>query len=241
MKWNIFSTRNEEKTNNSLLGNLIGTSMKGLTPIERHDMHPQVDFTKFTVQDIHNSFDTAHDNIPEFDESLSVLGDIGFRLVDGVGEARLLRDISEGKNKYAQIYPSYKYIHHSHVKELCEKYGLLHGDVSRYKGKVPSKNAAEIAYFHKNIGIKLQEEYFDFIKGIGAREGEFPSLYTICAPQDDFILYSRDRIVCHKIVSLPDPIVLCQVGSGYGHDGYLIVSKWGLEGEDESLTNEKMN
>jgi hypothetical protein len=36
--------------------------------------------------------------------------------------------------------------------------------------------------------------------------------------------------------NLPDPIVLQPVNGGY-----LIVSKWGLEGEDAELTNEKMN
>ena len=40
----------------------------------------------------------------------------------------------------------------------------------------------------------------------------------------------------HMIKDVPDPIVL-----HFMTDGYLIVSKWGIEGEDPSLVNEIMN
>lgn len=66
---------------------------------------------------------------------------------------------------------------------------------------------------------------------------------SICAPSKDM-----DTIGLHqtggffkqmfstKIVEIPDPVVLCKVP-----DGYLIITKWGIEEEDELLINEKMN
>lgn len=61
-------------------------------------------------------------------------------------------------------------------------------------------------------------------------------VFKICAPETDFDMTHMVRSG-HKIeLHIPDPIVLQPV-----KNGYLIVSKWGLEAEDAELTNEKMN
>ena len=59
--------------------------------------------------------------------------------------------------------------------------------------------------------------------------------FTICAPESDFQLMSNERFADGKIV-LDDPIVLYKVKGGS-----LVVSKWGLEGEDSELVNQQMN
>lgn len=58
----------------------------------------------------------------------------------------------------------------------------------------------------------------------------------ICAPIKEMIIPKGKQVKNHTIVDVPDPIVLQPVKGGY-----LIVSKWGLEASDSSLTNEKLN
>jgi len=60
----------------------------------------------------------------------------------------------------------------------------------------------------------------------------------ICAPKSDLIINKDDKEHNEVFISkeLKDPIVL-----HYVNDGFLIVTKWGLEGDDPSLVNEKMN
>ena len=61
--------------------------------------------------------------------------------------------------------------------------------------------------------------------------------FFICAPRNDM---GADEYTNQEGVFLtkeyPDPIVL-----HYVQDGFLVVSKWGIEGDDPALTNEKMN
>lgn len=71
-------------------------------------------------------------------------------------------------------------------------------------------------------------------------QDEKPTLYAdpfkICAPEKDFDMTYLKKIGSKLQLHIPDPIVLQPVSGGY-----LIVSKWGLEGKDESLVNEKQN
>jgi hypothetical protein len=61
--------------------------------------------------------------------------------------------------------------------------------------------------------------------------------FKICASVKDFDTSNMRIEDGYRLeYNLPDPIVLQPVNGGY-----LIVSKWGLEGEDAELTNEKMN
>jgi hypothetical protein len=60
--------------------------------------------------------------------------------------------------------------------------------------------------------------------------------FKICAPENDFDMRYMVRSG-HKIeLHIPDPVVLQPVKGGY-----LVVSKWGIEAEDASLVNEKLN
>lgn len=61
--------------------------------------------------------------------------------------------------------------------------------------------------------------------------------FSICASVKDFDMNQMRVTEGYKLEqNIPDPIVLQPVKGGY-----LIVSKWGLESEDETLVNEKMN
>jgi hypothetical protein len=60
--------------------------------------------------------------------------------------------------------------------------------------------------------------------------------FFICAPKKDMSAEGMKLTGSFLTKDLPDPIVLHFV-----KDGFLVVSKWGLEGEDASLTNENMN
>jgi hypothetical protein len=60
--------------------------------------------------------------------------------------------------------------------------------------------------------------------------------FKICAPVKDFDTKWMRVEDGYKLSNVPDPIVLQPVKGGY-----LIVSKWGLEGEDKELVNEVLN
>jgi hypothetical protein len=69
------------------------------------------------------------------------------------------------------------------------------------------------------------------------REDEYEKPeFKICAPVKDFNTEYMSIEDGYKLSNIPDPIVLQPVKGGY-----LIVSKWGLEGEDKELVNEVLN
>lgn len=173
-------------------------------------------------------------------------------------------------NKYALKYPQYKFIFRDQVEAICNKYGLLCVPVQNYKGDVPVKNIKEIAnfsvqnediYYRRSFhggfaegtenlleGHHIPMKEYEAIKqledarppeyrNIGDRRNTKMPLY-ICAPVKDISISDARQLKKGSVFlqSVPDPIVLHFV-----KDGFLIVSKWGLEGEDKQLTNEKMN
>jgi hypothetical protein len=48
---------------------------------------------------------------------------------------------------FGDKYPLYKFITYNSVRTICEKYGLVLGDVNQYIGTVPEKNIVEIENF----------------------------------------------------------------------------------------------
>lgn len=163
---------------------------------------------------------------------------------------------------YQQWYPNNKFITEKVVKSICEKYGLLSAEVRHYKGDVPLKNIAEIEVFKlreddmQSYNLYLQRQFLraqinmrhrnslsrEFMGGadfeptteqLTERVFHAPPL-NICAPEKDFDMSYLVK-KGYKL-ELPDPIVLQPVKGGF-----LIVSKWGLEAEDNTLLNQKMN
>jgi len=158
-------------------------------------------------------------------------------------------------NKYKEKYPKYKFIFRDQIQEICEKYGLVCGEGRLYKGDIPLKNLKEIEAFkiddedryslisynynsRPNVSIiLLAEAGSNVLTNLNEQELKntlhgYCSVelipFFICAPKKDMNLEN------HKLngvfATTPDPIVL-----HYVKDGFLIVTKWGIEGDDEML------
>lgn len=172
---------------------------------------------------------------------------------------------------FRTFYPNNKFITEGLVKKICEKYNLVFGGINYYKGDVPEKNIAEIENFklreedkddcfdYKSTSLGQLGGIDNYTAGLSRERYMMHQIYMqqalmqpqyeatpngekkqqpfkICAPESDFDMRYMVRSG-HKIeLHIPDPIVLQPV-----KNGYLIVSKWGLEAEDAALTNEKMN
>lgn len=162
---------------------------------------------------------------------------------------------------YQVRYPDYKFITDSEVERLCKKYGLVFGPANKYIGDIPEKNIREIESFRLlEEDYIVKDETFTFTTYVGSifHSGRWadtdprPNIdfgvtyekspekikpdFKIVAPKKDFDTSNMTLKGYVLEENLPDPIVLQPVKGGY-----LIVSKWGIEGNDESLTNELMN
>ncbi len=168
-------------------------------------------------------------------------------------------------NHFKQNYPGQKFITEESVKKICQKYGLVYGPVSRYKGVVPSPNLKEIEFFilkeqdkcfkrtltHKKSFKKPEISYvgYDYIKH--KRKLRKPSDHNveveecpleIAAPKKDFDMTGM-TITDYKMeekFEIPDPIIIQPVFYG-GVKHYLILTAWGDEGYDELVFDERKN
>jgi hypothetical protein len=159
--------------------------------------------------------------------------------------------------KYKEKYPQYKFIFKDQIISICTKYGLIFGPAKNYKGFIPVKNIEDIAKFKvedediwytrnstlENWGtqnlkrlnnkddFKFNSEY-NFYWRTYNNEAFHKVPFYIAAPFKDMELERNQVVKGNEIVNiaLPDPIVLHWV-----KDGFLVVTKWGLEAEDELL------
>jgi len=118
------------------------------------------------VLEIHHEFETASDKLleqayeiinsqPVVNESkVNILKSLGFKQVKEVEEStEILNKTSLSKEQielvqyYKQHYPFNKFITEEQVRIICHKYNLVCGNVDRFKGFVPEKNANEIVNF----------------------------------------------------------------------------------------------
>lgn len=171
----------------------------------------------------------------------------------------------EAINYFSFKYPNRKFITEESVIKICEKYGLVYGEVSRYKGVVPEANLKEIEAFrlkdedrcyekittHKRAFKRPETTYVGtgyIQKKRRARNPQNKSVeireapLEIAAPKKDFDLSGMviENYKLEKKMEIPDPIVLQPVfykGIKY----YLILTAWGEEGYDELVFDEKKN
>lgn len=120
------------------------------------------------VQEIHDAFYGEVDNLLKTTEGYDTLTEEKQRLFDKcerlqslgfwqskeVAEVRsemLLndrkRELAETIRYFSHKYPQYKFITEASVKNICKKYGLVYGDVNKYKGEVPEENLKHIEDF----------------------------------------------------------------------------------------------
>lgn len=173
------------------------------------------------------------------------------------------KEVAKNIEYYQSHYPNNKFITEEVVAGICKKYGLLCGFAYWYVGEVPDKNLSEIELFklRKEDGKPIIQEYphegkvhkyyYKYniynnsshvdVTDVDCTDLYEPKLMKICASVSDFSEHYLKNIAkvedgYRLVANIPDPIVLQPVNGGY-----LIISKWGLEGNDESLTNEKRN
>lgn len=128
------------------------------------------------VHEIHNEFLTAGDRILEEANAILLeakaksvekgkrLAAAGFKNVPEAVEAiKVERKIVTTKETadlvhyYQQNYPMNKFITEDQVKKICEKYGLVCGEISMYKGFVPENKLFEIERFSlKNVDKNIR-------------------------------------------------------------------------------------
>lgn len=118
------------------------------------------------VLEIHHEFETAAEKLlekaneiinsqPIVNESkINLLKSLGFNQVKELQEnSEIIKTINLSKeqinliNYYKKEYPFNKFITEEQVQEICYKYNLICGDVSKFKGFVPEKNLKEISNF----------------------------------------------------------------------------------------------
>lgn len=115
------------------------------------------------IAEIHNEFDSASEKLLQEAKSLisgintnkaDRLKNLGFSIAKPVKETEQARQLKAKNDElakkvsyFAQWYPHNKFITEEAVKAICEKYGLVFGDASYYKGDVPEKNVKEMESF----------------------------------------------------------------------------------------------
>lgn len=144
------------------------------------------------VHEIHNEFLTAGDKILE--EANAILSEAkaksvekgkrlaaaGFKNVPEAVEAiNVERKIITTKETadlvhyYQQNYPLNKFITENQVKKICEKYGLVCGEISMYKGFVPENKLSEIERFK----LKKEDKETIFIAVGNGGKSELPRYF----------------------------------------------------------------
>lgn len=264
--------------------------MKNIFKKQRQDVH-KMQKADVLVEEIHETFFTEVDKLLEdakvfnsLDTDKQALLDkcerltkLGFSKSKEVQEATVeinrlnnLKIENEEKKKlidainyFSQKYPLYKFITEESVKKICEKYGLIYGEISNYIGTIPDKNLKEIedfkiseddeAYtvdsiFMTELGSINEEPVFMTFKNTQSindtkyyRYSIEKSKLVIAAPISDFDT-KKMKIENHQLIKVPvqDPIVLKPVI--YNEKKYfLIMSAWGEEASDENVVNQNFN
>ena len=143
---------------------------------------------KVTIQEIHDSFDNAQDELlkqatsiikqhkPKLSDKAERLEKLGF--VNSEPVVRNLTNkevlISSKKdadlvNYYKTSYPFLKFLKEEQLNTICEKYNLIYAPVSRYKEDVPEKNVTEIENAQPlKVEDFRKEQYFIKVTDFGS-------------------------------------------------------------------------
>jgi hypothetical protein len=120
----------------------------------------------------------------------------------------------------------YNVVERVSLNRVARKYNLIEGTIDRYIGDVPMKNLREIKGFLEKV--KTEQVLKDNIKNAVCK-----AFYEDGTPASSclFILAPQDMFQENPINK--DPIVYAVLNNG----GIVIVSKWGLEANDQSISN----
>jgi hypothetical protein len=187
-------------------------------------------------------------------ERLKSMSELGFKNAE---EVKLFNSIEFERNKmeerrelireYRMEYPFQRFIDIEAVKNICGKYNLLLTKVEDYIAEIPEKNQKEIVNFRvKNKHTRnprevdswlLDRHYYTHDENafIEYQNKKVKGKHLlIIAPEHKLNTQNKERE--GFILKIKDPIVLQPVNGGY-----LIVSSWGLEADDEMVINSNIN
>lgn len=199
----------------------------------------------------------------QVDEKALMMKQLGFIQAKGVvenesvvNEQKRLQEEAEIIVHFQQKYPQYKYITVKDTAKVCRKYGLVLGTSDKYKGDIPTKNLMDIKNFDsdkidkkdwqykiseyrsESMSYVTEEIYEDYRKNTKRHPYAYwqciKNLYIV-APIGDMDMGNSKLENGYKIVAL-DPVVLYPVTKGF-----LIITAWGPEANDELVVNQKMN
>lgn len=187
---------------------------------------------------------------------------VGFTSAESVRAAKITEeDIAENKRKenlakdiiyFSRKYPMNKYINEDGVRKICKKYGLIYGNSWNYIGDIPEKNLSDIEEFERKFDVRdkvyrvhtYRTSYtVSYLEWALSKTDNTTSIdsYCIVAPIKMFNTEYM-KVENHKLVTdVKDPIVLLPVRGPHGTLGYLIVTAWGLEAQDEEIFNPNHN
>jgi hypothetical protein len=133
------------------------------------------------IEQVHHEFEIAGEKL--YQEALKVLDENKIENKDKIERLRKIgfvnvkevKEIEEKENKikvseetakmieyYKIRYPLNKFITKEQVETICQKYGLIYGEIIKYKGFVPEKNLNEIESFKLKDEDKELELEFRF-------------------------------------------------------------------------------
>jgi len=259
------------------------SELKGKTTVEIIEEIHESFFTEvdklFATAKVSNSLDT---NKQALLDKCKRLKELGFTNTKEAKEAEIeierlnklqkeneeKQELIEAINFFSITYPTYKFITEDSVNKICQKYGLVYGEISRYLGTVSDKNLKHIeqfnvhdkheCYFKETIYLGFmcgsrsidkkyitKEEYkksdCNLMFSMDIREVQLKCPLEIVAPVKDFNMEVME-VKNNKIqkIEIPDPIVLKPV-IFKDKKHYLIVTAWGIEASDEIVVNQQMN
>ena len=220
---------------------------------------------------------------PELIEKVNRLRKLGFNKIkdvkiieDDEREIFLTQRINEAKSEvgealsyFASKYPLYKFITQQSIERICEKYGLIYGEVSHYEGTVPdsevdvmeafsidefdmSHSVDSYSHWGRNLmktvslseGLRLINETNDLPINDDISDRHYNlqrKKFIIAAPEKDFNTEGME-VKKHRlsVIPVPDPVVMQPV-MYHEKEYFLIVTAWGTEASDPIVVNEKFN
>lgn len=174
----------------------------------------------------------------------------------------------QGRDKlrrhYAARYPQCTFITRRNVLTLCKKYGLVFGATGQYIGNIPDRCLTEMGVFRVHVEdmpewseinsrlglyveIGAQTDWVDFEQDGWTQTPKIHSRFGLIAPAAEMLMDGSEWSVGRKTTDeekrafeeaqrVKDPIVLQPVNGGY-----LIVTAWGDEANDELVVNPNRN
>jgi hypothetical protein len=181
------------------------------------------------------------------------------------------QELIEAINFFNITYPTYKFITEDSVNKICQKYGLVYGEISRYLGTVPDKNLKHIEQFnvHDKHECYFTETFYSSF-GMGGKSRSMGRIYITKEEHETINEHRLMGSMFSREVSLKCPLEIAAPVKDFNMEGmevknnkiqkieipdpivlkpvifknkkyYLIVTAWGEEASDEIVVNQQMN